>query len=213
MTKSKTLAEKLKSRLQMGMRQRSVRLGLARSLTTACPPPQAKFPLSVRPFRPGDEAALFEGADALPPSEQAEIAWRREHLAAEIPTCYVGVDDRNDRPCYMQWLMGAKQNHAIQKHLWGFPILEPDEALLENAYTPPRYRGQGVMAAAMWLLGERGRDVGATRVLTFVGVDNIPSLKGCEKAGFFPRLEHHHERLFFGVWERHLFKALPQPAS
>ena len=37
-------------------------------------------------------------------------------------------------------------------------------------------------------IAERGTDLGARWVITFVTVDNIPSLKGCQRAGFVPYL-------------------------
>src|SRR5580658_5235651 len=76
----------------------------------------------------------------------------------------------------------------------GFLPLADGEALLENAYTPPAYRGLGVMAAAMAQIAERARDFGARKVLTFVATDNIASLKGCQRSGFYPHLLHRRTR-------------------
>ena len=45
------------------------------------------------------------------------------------------------------------------------------------------------MSAAMSLIAEQGRSVGARYVITFVGVDNTASLKGCYRAGFGIYLE------------------------
>jgi RimJ/RimL family protein N-acetyltransferase len=67
-----------------------------------------------------------------------------------------------------------------------FPRLAPDEALLEGAYTPAQYRGLGIMPAAMARIAEHGVAIGARWVVTFVSDDNIPSLKGCDRAGFSP---------------------------
>jgi RimJ/RimL family protein N-acetyltransferase len=67
-----------------------------------------------------------------------------------------------------------------------FPHLEPDEMLLEGAYTPEKFRGKGIMPCAMAQISERAADRGARWVVTFVTEDNIPSLKGCDRAGFTP---------------------------
>ena len=40
------------------------------------------------------------------------------------------------------------------------------------------------MPAAMSKISEKAKDLNARWVLTFVAQDNIPSLKGCYKAGF-----------------------------
>jgi hypothetical protein len=83
--------------------------------------------------------------------------------------------------------MSSAENDRIQEYFRGtFPILAPDEALIEGAFTPESHRGLGIMPRAMALIAERATDFGARYVLTFVGEDNIPSLKGCKRAGFAP---------------------------
>ena len=84
----------------------------------------------------------------------------------------------------MQWLFGVKDNAQLQRYGGLFPILKPGEALLEGAYTLEKVRGLGVMAAAMAQIAEKGGDVGAHVIITFVEEDNIASLKGCKRSGF-----------------------------
>ncbi len=168
-----------------------VTVGLRRDLAAPCPVPAAKIPLAVRPLQDADLPHLFpEDLRGLSRKERVELATRRFHLRAGIPTCYVALDQRTETPCYMQWLMGASHNRMIQDTFprrW-FPELAPDEALLENAYTPAAYRGQGIMSCAMALIAERAVEIGARRVITFVESTNVPSLRGCAKAGFTPHL-------------------------
>ena len=102
---------------------------------------------------------------------------------------------------------GNSQNPFIRT-LSGFPNLEPDEALLENAFTPVAYRGHGIMSAAMALIAERAADIGARNVLTFVGDDNIGSLKGCQRAGFHPHLLNQRVRLLYGMINSNKFERL-----
>ena len=48
--------------------------------------------------------------------------------------------------------MGEQDNARIQSYFGGaFPILEPGTALLEGAFTPPPFRGKGIMGLAMSL--------------------------------------------------------------
>ena len=61
----------------------------------------------------------------------------------------------------------------------------------------------------MALIAERGGDIGAREVITFVNLENIPSLKGCQRAGFHPDLLHHRTRLAFGLITRDHFERLP----
>jgi len=90
----------------------------------------------------------------------------------------------------------------------GFPQLQPHQALLENAYTPPAYRGYGIMSAAMALIAERAADFDASEVLTFVAIDNIASLKGCQRAGFNPIMLHQCNRMLLGVVRNDTFALL-----
>ena len=42
------------------------------------------------------------------------------------------------------------------------------------------------MPAAMSRIAEKGNEKNVKYVITFVARDNIPSLKGCHKSGFYP---------------------------
>ena len=112
----------------------------------------------------------------------------------------------------MQWLFGYSDN-AFIRQLGGFPELAQNEALLENAYTPAKYRGLGIMSAAMAQIAERATDFGARYVITFVNEDNVASLKGCQRSGFAPHLLHHRKQMLFGLLRRDRFEELPIRAS
>jgi GNAT superfamily N-acetyltransferase len=172
-------------------RYKSERLhyGLARDLNQPFQNPSAKIPVAVRPLRDEDIPKLL-GLDAVQLSDRGPYVrmHRLNFIEVGIGACFVGVTE-NDQPCYMQWLIPARDNTQIQKYFRGtFPILKPDEALLEYAFTPERWQGQGIMAAAMAQISEKARDLGARRIITFVDTSNVPALKGCRKAGFVPYL-------------------------
>jgi len=108
----------------------------------------------------------------------------------------------------MQWLIGPSENDKIQAYFKGiFPLLAPDEALLEYAFTPDAYRGQGIMPCAMAQIAERAKAFAARWVITFVDHQNIPALKGCKKAGFVPYLMRKDTWRLFR--RRSTFKQLP----
>jgi RimJ/RimL family protein N-acetyltransferase len=109
----------------------------------------------------------------------------------------------------MQWLLGPKDNAFIAS-LGGFPQLRSDEALLENAYTPPEYRGLGIMPAAMAEIAEHAVEFSSRYVLTFVQTDNIASLKGCQRAGFTPHLMHARRQFGYGLVSKDHFEPLPE---
>ena len=121
------------------------------------------------------------------------------------------MDGANGAPCYFQWLLGHRQNGFLQSHFpknW-FPVLQPDEALLENAYTPVAYRGKGIMSEAMAIIAEQGHEVGARYTITFVEEGNIPSLKGCANAGFSTYIVRTENNLLAGAMSNRSFENPP----
>jgi GNAT superfamily N-acetyltransferase len=204
------LAARLAGRWKLGFHAEQTRYGLLRDVSQKFTAPAAKIPLAVRPLYDRDLPALF--GHAGPESElgeRLEVAWRHAFIDKGARGGFVAIDERSDTPCYVQWLLAPRDNALIAK-LGGFPQLADGEALLENAYTPPAYRGLGVMAAAMAQIAKRAGDFGASNVLTFVATDNIASLKGCQRAGFYPHLLHRRTRLGFGLVTRDRFETLPE---
>jgi RimJ/RimL family protein N-acetyltransferase len=196
--------------LSRQFRQEWISYGLRRDLEVAHEAPAAKIPVVVRELQDGDIPALFHDApELLTRKERLEIANRLAHIAEQIPRCFVAIDERENRPCYVQWLMTAQHNEQIQRFFRGrFPLLKNNEALLENAYTPVRYRGQGIMSAAMSQIAERAIELGGRYVITFVLQDNAASLKGCARAGFFPYTVRRDSHLLFRLIRRRRFIAL-----
>jgi GNAT superfamily N-acetyltransferase len=160
-------------------------IGLRRDLSKAFQVPSAKLKIVVRPLRPDDDLAFLHcGGDEESFTRFAQLRM----IKVNLPTCYVAVAPKGDI-CYMQWLIAASENEKIQANFGGqFPLLNPDEALLEGAYTVPAYRRQGIMSSASAQIAEKAKQFGARWAIRFVGRDNEPSLKGCARAGFEPYL-------------------------
>lgn len=167
-----------------------VSFGLRRDLTIPFQAPQANIPLTVRPIRDSDIPKILNpDAPSISDETREEIKTRLQMLEGGIAKGYVAATGDDDEPCYMQWLIGPDQNSKVQAYFHGlYPLLKGDEALLEGAYTPEAYRGQRIMPCAMAQLAEKGTDIGARWVITFVTHDNIASLKGCKRSGFAPYL-------------------------
>jgi RimJ/RimL family protein N-acetyltransferase len=200
---------RLAGRLKLGLSAKFTRFGLRRDLRVALEKPSAKIPILVRPLENRDLPSLFfDNIAEKDNAERLEVAWRRAFIDKGAPGGFVAIDRRSETPCYVQWLLSSRDNNFIQM-LGGFPPLEADEALLENAYTPPAYRGLGIMSSAMALIAERAEEFAARYVLTFVDEQNIASLKGCQRAGFHPHIVHHRVRLCFGMITRDRFATLP----
>jgi RimJ/RimL family protein N-acetyltransferase len=202
------LGIRISGRVGLGVYRRSLRYGLCRDLHTTIQNPTAKIPIAIRPMLPADLPLLL--SPEQPNGRERLEATRRRAFADRRPTgCFVAVDQRDGTPCYMQWLLGPADNPFIRQ-MGGFPDLHDHEALLENAYTPIAYRGLGIMSAAMALLAEKADTFGADHVLTFVEHDNVASLKGCQKAGFFPHLLQCRLQIGYGLFARDRFELLAE---
>lgn len=171
------------------MNSRSSFFGLERDLTVTLAMPEAKLPIQVRRLAPEDIPYIFKKRTAERSGpEMKDVARRTLLIKARFSRCYVAAVP-DDRPCYMQWLIGPDENRKVQAYFkGGFPWIGLDEILLEGAYTPPEYRGFGIMACAMFQIAEKGRQLGARRAITFVQRENSAALAGCRKAGFVPYL-------------------------
>ena len=189
-----TILEKLRDRIYTN----ATAFCLRRDLTVPFEAPAAKIQITVQPIQEADAMRLFDpSAPGVHPDEILDRTGRMDLFREGIPTCYAAITP-DGSPCYAQWLMSSADNTRVQRFFRGlFPVLAPDEALLEGAFTPESYRGLGIMARAMALIAEKARDFGARYVITFVGEDNLPSLKGCKRAGFVPHLMRKTEWRFF----------------
>jgi RimJ/RimL family protein N-acetyltransferase len=165
-------------------------LGLRRDLCVPFTAPSAKVPIKVRELKPSDVKILLDTSNPTFSTDECILRhWQRKIVEAEIKTCFVAVT-ADDTPCYMQWLIGI-EDLPRAKAFYGdqFPQIGPDEAILEGAFTPAEFRGQGIMPAAMALISEEAARRGARSIITFVANDNVPALKGCQRAGYEPYLE------------------------
>ncbi|MGD9489714.1 MAG: GNAT family N-acetyltransferase [Calditrichaceae bacterium] len=160
---------------------------LRRDLKVPFNGPKAKIDIMVRPYQESDFQTFFElHTPDLTPEGIKERGGRILLLNSKAKTCYVAVT-HDGNPAYMQWLMGPEENPKLQNlYKGGFPVLGKGEMLLEGAFTHESYRGQRIMPDAMSQIAEKGADHGGRYILTFVRTDNIPSLKGCQRSGFFP---------------------------
>src|SRR5436190_10065528 len=162
-------------------------VGLRRDLAVPFPAPTAKAPITIRPLLPGDQLEFLDvHQPGLSDTQVSGRLGQQRLLQSGIQTCHVATNGAG-RVCYMQWLIAPSENARVRAFFGNlYPWLRSDEALLEGAYTPEEYRGQGIMTDAMAQIAERGRVLEARWVITFVDEGNAASLKGCERAGLTP---------------------------
>jgi len=130
--------------------------GLIRDLRVPFKSPSAKLPIAVRLLTEQDIPRLFSvEQDTMTRQARLEQARRIALIAERLSTPYVAVDSTSNQPCFLQWMFTARSNDFVQRHFRGrFPLIADNEALLEYAFTPPTYRGRGIMPAAMSLIAE-----------------------------------------------------------
>lgn len=202
------LGARLESRIGGALFKRLTAYAFRRDMTLPFEMPPAKIPITIREAVDADADILFADDMGLDQTERMELAWRRAHFAKRLPTCFVAIDERNGKPCYAQWLMTSAINAEIQK-LGPFPWLADDEALLENAYTPPAYRALGIMTSAGMQVAHRTLGLGARYAVTIVGEDNTASLKVCKRAGSKPYLRRTTTLWLYGLIRQVRFETLP----
>lgn len=158
-------------------------VGLGRDLTVPHAPSPAKVALDIVPLDDQLASQLFDeqGLDA---AALRDMEARRRLWQDRIPNAFVAVDDTGT-PCYVQWAIPGSETALISDYFrGGFPVMSSDELLLEAAWATPAARGKRIMAEAMSRITEAGAGPEHRRAITFVGVDNEPSLRGCRAAGF-----------------------------
>jgi hypothetical protein len=154
---------------------------MRRDLEAPLQAPRARIPIAVRPATRDDVAGIRALVSELDGYDRSN---RELFLRVGLGSCYVAVTERAE-VCYMQWLIGPEHNPLLEAHTH-LPTLKHGEALLENAFTPTAFRGQGIMSAGMAEIAAQAAQLGARWVLTVVSELNLASIKGCTRAGFAP---------------------------
>ena len=133
---------------------------------------RALIPITIRKHVKGDEVFFTNNNSTV--------------LIKKLNTCYVAINKENT-PCFKCWLIDSSQNNKL-KEFWDgtFPSLKTGEVLLESAFTVPKYRGFGIMPAAISLILELAKEQGFNEVITYVPEKNINSIRTIAYVGFHP---------------------------
>lgn len=160
-------------------------VGLLRNLDEDFPIIKPDIDLKIRLFKENDLNTLDENYRHI------------GFINQNIPDCYTIVTDDNI-PCFRMWLMKSSENQSIRNYFGGlFPILKPDEAIIEGVFTNPSYRRMGIMPYIMNTIAQQSKSEGVNKVISFVDIENIPSLKGFHRSGFSPYIVRKVKWKFF----------------
>jgi hypothetical protein len=139
------------------------------------PHPQARIPIRTRRLLASDMPQIIT---------EHPSGLLMGVLRSGIPQCYVATTE-SDALCYLQWLISPENREYLQSirfsEMYGFG---DDSVVLEFAYTFRRFRGLGIMGAA--LADIAAEDKRAIWAWTYVPRSNVASLRGCRRAGFLP---------------------------
>jgi hypothetical protein len=158
-------------------------LGLRCDLARLPPVRTAKVPITMEPT----STSLFRGFDQeltrSRGTDYVELLLRKDLCDSGVQELYVAYSDA--KPAYAQWLIRAKDEDLLHRHAPGrFNHLAPDEVLVEGAFTFAAFRRMGAMVDGMAQLLQIAAQEGASSALTYVAIDNVPSLRGCANVGF-----------------------------
>ena len=185
----------------------SVSVGLRRDLTVYHEAPAARRPFVLKVAEPEQlQQILAPSQPGLSLADQQALRTRREQANGHSGRAFIALDAATGLPCFVQWVFSSADNREIARIFDGrFPELQGGEVLFENAFTPPQFRGFGVMPAAMSQIAARVGAEGYHTGLTFVAEGNTPSINGCTKAGFVPFLVRRDVSVLRGLVRRRQF--------
>lgn len=159
-------------------------LGLRADLAALPDVRPAKEPITMTERDPRTYRGFDDELENATGADYIEVCFRILSCRAGVRSLYV-ADGATGRPAYAQWLVRAADQDRIHEHSPGrYPRLGPDEVLLEGAYTFRDYRRMGMMADGMAQLLRIARDEGFRSAITYVGAENVASLRGCANVGF-----------------------------
>lgn len=148
--------------------------------------PKARIPVQMEPVELGSYGAFAEEFARVSGHDAVEVYARERLRQAGVSGAHQTLGP-NGEAAFVHWLVLAPTQAEIHRFQPGrYRRLEPDEALLEGAYTFTTCRGQGLMIEGMGQLLEKARGAGVRRVWTYVALDNVASLRGCARVGFVP---------------------------
>lgn len=159
--------------------------GLVKNMSDPPDPILASMPTELRDLRDEDIDILFDvDAPGLSASDLSDRFYGHLLCNAGIRTCYVAVT-RDGLPCAALWLIGATENAKLGNISNGnFPLLAPDEMLLEGLYTLEPFRNMHIMASSIGQVVSKAKALGAARVIAFVHQSNVQSLRTLSRSGF-----------------------------
>lgn len=183
---------------------RDILIGLEKDLDARGVCVSSKLPYSWRQASEREMEELLTKAKAESKESVHELIKRKWFYECGFHDCYAARTADSGELCFVAWLISTKDGNLVNRSFKNrLPSLEEDELLLENCYTFENYRGNSIMPSVLVELWELARNKGFKRLITYVGQDNVASLRAFEKLGFRKFGEVPELKLFFFNRRKH----------
>lgn len=164
---------------------RATFLGLEKDLDTGGDHIPCQVEYSLQPASKQDMEEILHRSRSDGKESVHELLQRKWFYESGFHNCYVARACDAGELSHLDWLISAEDHNVVSQGFQGrLPRLGEGEVLLENVFTFEKYRGKGIMASVIAELCEIAGGKGFKRMLAYVRDDNVPALKGFERAGF-----------------------------
>lgn len=166
-------------------------------------PRESRLNYSIKIAGESDFESLIDQIGQLELNARKEIVSRLFFRQAGFKHCYF-VRTTNGQLAYMQWLIYPDENEIIAKNFRSrFYPLKPNQVMLENAFTFPKFRGLGLLPNISAELLTIARNQGYKNAIVYIQKNQIVSINEFLKLNFKIR-KIVREYKIFGITKRTL---------
>lgn len=144
-----------------------------------------KLMYSLRPASPEDFQELRASIAAAGKDSAHELVQRVWFYESGFRNCYIARTADTGEICHLQWLLSPDENDVVNKGFGSrLPRIKEEEILIENVYTPEKFRRNGLLLSVTAELCELARNQGSRRIVVHVRKNNNSAMEGYTKIGF-----------------------------
>lgn len=175
---------------------------MQRSLSLPIDIQRLRLQVDLQKVNDDEMCQVIEKIDHLDTDSKRELISRILFYRNGIKHCYI-AKTKDDEIIYLQWLIYPTENDIIKKFYKGvFNPLKDNQVLIENVFTFPKFRGQGLIVHITAKLLEIARDDGYKGAIMYIRKDKIESLSQNMMLGF-KITSLLREYKIFGITKRH----------
>ncbi|MCK4818681.1 hypothetical protein KA005_23115 [bacterium] len=173
------------------------------NLSSLKTPTKSRFNYALRLAQKSEFEDLIENLPEFELDARKEIISRVFFYQAGFKHCYL-ANSETGKLAYMQWLIYPDENEIIAKNFrYRFYPLKPNQVMLENAFTFPKFRGLGLLPNISAELLTIARNQGYKNAIVYIKKNQIASMNEFMKLNFKIR-KIVREYKVFGITKRTL---------